>query len=514
LHRRTLFCLVALCSLGSAFARQVPPAPNTLLIQNGTVIDGTGAKRRAASVRIEGDHIIEIGNLTPRSNERVIEARGLIVAPGFIDAHNHADGDIMELPDAESHIRQGITTAIVGQDGGSEFPLADWFRQVEQKQVALNIASFVGHGTVREQVIGKTETRAATPDDLAKMAALVEQEMQAGALGLSSGLEYVPGRYGNTAELIACAQAASKHGGIYISHVRNEDNQAFEAFEELIAVAREARIPAQISHIKLGSAKVWGKTNAVFRLMADAQKAGLDISADVYPYTYWQATPRVLIATENFDSREEWAAGLAMVGGAKNVRVSKFVPEPNWEGKTLAELSAQTGTDAVTLIQGIVKRTLEDDDQASVVVTAMSEKDLSRFIASPRIMFCSDGSLRGTHPRGAGSFPRILGEYVRKRRVLPWEEAIRKMTSLPARRMGISERGVLAVGKKADIVLFDPKTVADTATVQQPTAPPVGLPTVLVNGVPVLENGKITGARPGKVLRRIGHISRLNTSPK
>lgn len=501
--KKILLCCAAILAFGFAPARQEIPVVNNLLIRNGVLIDGTGIKRRVASVRIRQDKITAIGNLTPQPDERVIEANGLVIAPGFIDAHSHADGGILETPDAETQIRQGITTAIVGQDGSSHFPLADWFRQMEEKHVALNFASFVGHGTVRGEVIGEQDKRDATAGDLAKMSALVEQEMKSGALGLSSGLEYVPGRYGSTAEVTACAKAAAKHGGIYISHVRNEDNQAFESFGELIHIAREAHLPAQISHIKLGSAKVWGKAKAVLKMMADAENNGLDISADVYPYTYWQSTPRVLIATENFDSRKEWEEGLAAVGGAQNVRLTGYSPNPSWEGKTVPELSAQTGKDAVSLLQEIVKRTSGEKESATVVVTAMQEKDLERFITSPRIMFCSDGGLRGTHPRGAGSFPRILGEYVRKRRVLGLEDTIRKMTSLPARRMGIPDRGILAVGKKADLVLFDPKTISDTATVAAPTSPPIGLPTVLVNGIPVLENGKITGARPGKVIKAV-----------
>jgi N-acyl-D-amino-acid deacylase len=504
LYRLFGFCCVFVLLAGFEPVRQEPPAPASLIIVNGTVIDGTGAKGRKAAVRVVGDTITEVGDLTPKPGEPVIEAKGLVVAPGFIDTHSHADGGLLDNPDAETQIRQGITTAIVGQDGGSNTPLVDWFGKLEQKKVALNIASFVGHGTVRSQVIGRNEKRAATPEDLTKMATLVEQEMRAGALGLSSGLEYVPGRYGNTNEVIACAKAAARHGGLYISHVRNEDNLAFESFEELIGIAKEAGLPAQISHIKLGSTKVWGKAGDVLKRMAEAEKSGLDISADVYPYTYWQSTIKVLIATEEFDDRKQWEEGLASVGGAKNVRLTTYSLEPDWEGKTLAEISALTGKDAVTLAQEIVHRTQEEKGRESVVVTAMTEKDVSKFIASPRVMFCSDGGLRGTHPRGAGSFPRLLGFYVRARRVLSLEEAVRKMTSLAARRVGFADRGVIAVGKKADITLFDPKTISDAATIARPTAPPVGLPTVLVNGVPVLEDGKVTGAHPGRVLRHRG----------
>jgi N-acyl-D-amino-acid deacylase len=488
-----------------AFTQSVLPASaqNSTLISGGTVIDGSGAKRRKADVRIVGDTIREVGNLRARAGEKVIDATGLFVAPGFIDAHSHADGGLLTDPDAETQIRQGITTSVVGQDGGSHFPLASWFSEVEAKHVALNIASFVGHGTVRDAVTGKEYKRATTPDEQKRMADLVTQEMQSGGLGLSSGLEYDPGFYSSTDELIACARAAAKYHGIYISHVRDEGDKAFESFKELINIAQKGGLPAQISHIKLDTSPVWNKAPDVLTLMREARKRGLDISADVYPYTFWQSTIIVLIPTRDWSDRKAWETGLAEVGGPEHVRLTTYTPDEAWKGKTIAEISAMTGRDAITIIQEIVQKTHGEGAKGSetVVVTAMTDGDLDRFIAAPEIMFCTDGSLRPSHPRGAGSFPRLLGEYVRAKQVLTFEEAVRKATSLPAKRFGFKQRGRIARGMKADIVLFDPATVQDRATVAAPAAPPVGLPTVLVNGVPVLENGTITGAHPGAVLR-------------
>ena len=469
------------------------------------LVDGTGARGRRADVLIAGDRIAKVSpNLRERADS-VIDAGGRVVAPGFIDTHSHADGGILENPDAETQIRQGITTAIVGQDGGSNLPLADWFEKLRKKPVALNLASFVGHGTVRGQVMGKDYKRKATPAEVQKMAALVTQEMKAGALGLSSGLEYDPGLYAATDEVIALARAASKHHGIYISHVRDEENEALASFQELIQIAREAQLPAQISHLKLASSPVWGKTGDVFQLMDDARKRGLDITADVYPYTYWQSSIVVIIPTREWGNRALWETGLKEIGGAGNVLLSRYEPDPAWQGKTIAEISKLTSKDPVTVIQEIVAKTHGDKPAGeSVVVTAMQERDLKALIAHPRVMFCTDGGLRGSHPRGAGSYPRVLGKYVRDEKVLPLEEAVRKMTSFPAWRMGLRDRGALKPGKKADVVLFDPKTVRDTATPKDPRSAPVGLTDVLVNGVPVLQGGKLTGARPGQVLKRGG----------
>ncbi|KAG8526101.1 uncharacterized protein KY384_000094 [Bacidia gigantensis] len=475
----------------------------SILITGGALIDGTGAKRRQEDIRIVAGKIAAIGKLKPEPGERVIHAKGLIVAPGFIDAHSHADGGLLEDPDAETQIRQGRQFAL---------SLQTWFDAVTAKGVALNIASFVGHGTMREQAMGADFRKPATPEQIARMRTLVAQEMESGALGLSSGLEYVPGRYSNTEELIACAQVAGKYDGIYISHVRNEDNQALDSFRELIRIADEGHLPAQISHIKLGSASVWGQSKTVLQMMADARKRGLDVTADVYPYLYWQSTIVVLIATEEWDNRALWTKGLADVGGADHVLLSSYTPKPEWAGRTIAQIAAQTQQDPVTIIQEIVRNTHgpEAKGKEGVIVTAMAEPDLETFIASPFIMFCSDGGLRGTHPRGAGSFPRVLSRYVRERKTLTLEAAIHKMTGLTAQRMGLTDRGVLAPGKAADIVLFDAARIQDTATTAHPTAAPLGIPTVFVNGVPALENGQITGARPGMILKRrgLGHENR------
>lgn len=471
-----------------------------MLIRGGQVIDGTGARALRADVRIQNDKITEIKpNLKPEPGESTIDAGGRVVTPGFIDAHSHADGGILEDLNAETQLRQGITTSVVGQDGGHNYPLSEWLKKIEAARPAVNFASFVGHGTVRGQVLGKDYQRKATPTEIRAMRLVVAQEMKAGALGLSSGLEYEPGLFSDTDEIVALAEVAGTYRGIYISHVRDEEDGALESFKELISIAERAHLPAQISHIKLGSAPVWGKTRAVFDLLAAANKRGLDISVDVYPYTYWQSGLVTILESREWGDVALWEKAIKGIGGAQQIRITGYAPEPTWVGKTLDELAREQKKTAPQLASDMV---VTAKGAVGVVVTAMQESDLETFMRHPKVMFCTDGGLRGSHPRGAGSYPRILGRYVRERRVLSLEEAVRKATSLPASRFGLKGRGVLKPGNSADLVIFDPKRVSDTATVQNPRSAPVGLGDVLVSGVHTLKNGQPTNQRAGRALRR------------
>jgi N-acyl-D-amino-acid deacylase len=426
-----------------------------LLIRGGTVIDGTGGPAKRADVRIIGGRIAAIGALTARPGEPVLDATSRYVVPGFIDTHSHADSEILEFPEAETQIRQGICTAVAGQDGSSRYPLAPFFAKLATKHSTLNLASFVGHGTIRSRVMGQNYKKPASLQQIVKMCLLMEEEMRAGALGLSSGLEYDPGAYSKTAELVALAKVAAAHHGLYISHVRDEGDRTLEAFAELIQIARAAKLPAQISHIKLGTSAVWGKTAQVLEMIANARRVDLDITADLYPYIYWQSTITVLTPNRNWEDRANWVKALADVGGPGHVLLSSFGPDPSWAGKTIEELAKITHKDPVSIIQDIVHRTQPPgragDDAESVIVTAMQEADMRTFMAAPVVMFCTDGSIKGTHPRGAGSFPRILGRYVRQEKVLTWEQAIHKATQMPAERMGLADRGVLRPGNWADV---------------------------------------------------------------
>jgi N-acyl-D-amino-acid deacylase len=487
-------------------------AGSGLVIQNGIVYDGTGSPGKREDIRVVGDTIREVGKVRVRPGDRIIDAHGLAVSPGFIDAHSHADGGIFEDPDAETHIRQGVTTSFVGEDGFSSYPLGKWFDKLRAQPAALNFGSFVGEGTIRKLVMGN-ETRRPTTAELNRMREMIDQEMRSGARGLSTGLEYEPNRYADTDEVVACAAVAAKRHGIYISHVRNEDNNAFKSFNELAEVGRRAHMPAEINHIKIASTRVWHRADEVRDLMASAAKQHEDITADVYPYLFWQSTIRVVIMTEQFDDRAQWEQGIKDVGGPQNIRLTSYSVEPTWAGKTLADISATTGKDPITLAQEIIANCYGPGKKGSesVCVTAMSEDDLKKFIANPKVSFCSDGGLHGTHPRGAGSFPRILGVYVRAQKVIPLAEAIRKMTSQPAWRFGLADRGRIAAGMKADITIFDPAKVIDTATVEKPESPPIGIPTVIVNGVPVLLDGVVTHAHPGRPLP-MGHYAPVLTT--
>jgi N-acyl-D-amino-acid deacylase len=501
--RRLLLILVLLTASGAQTSADAP----SILISGGTVIDGTGSPGRLADVRIVAGRIREVGKLARRAGEQVIDAHGMVVAPGFIDAHSHADEGALNLPGAALNVRQGITTVVVGQDGQSHFPLAGWFRSLTSVGTAINVASFAGHGTVRARVMGASYKRPARPEEIAKMQALVAQEMNSGALGLSSGLEYDPGYYASTSELVSLAKAASA-GGMYISHVRDEGDGALTSFRELIRIALEGRLPAQISHIKLDTSPVWHKAKEALGLMARARSAKLDITADVYPYLYWQSTITVLTLDRNWDNRDVWVKALLEMGGPQHVLLTTYTPDKTWVGKTIAQIASETGKDAVAVIQQIVHSTHDPGRMGleSVVVTAMTEEDLDAFLKDPHIMFCTDGQPSGGHPRKAGSFPRILGRYVREQHLLTLPEAIRKATSLPAQRFGFAGRGLIRSGMWADVVVFDPRTVVDTSTTKSPASPPVGIHDVLVNGEPVLLNDKPTGARPGSVLPRLTSV--------
>ncbi len=473
-----------------ALAALVP----SFLIMGGTVVDGSGTKPYRADVRIQGDRIVAIGRLKPRAGETTIAARGLVVSPGFVDAHSHADGGLAKEPGALSQITQGITTAIVGQDGGWKNPLADY----PSLKAAINLAFFSGHGGIRSKIMGNDYKRAATPNEIERMRRLVEADMKSGALGLSTGLEYDPGYYSETEELIALSKVASKFDGIYISHMRDEGDNFGRALEELLRIGKEANLPTQVSHIKLCTAGVWGQASSFLGQMPKAT------TADVYPYLFWQSSMSALTPSRDWVKREIWVKALSDVGGAKNVRLTAYTHEPTWVGKTISEISAYSKRDEIEIIQEILAKTKGEGGSGdeSVAVTAMSESDLIQFMQSPRTMFSSDGSIGGSHPRGAGSFPRVLGRYVRELKALTLPEAIRKMTSLPCRVFKLGNRGLIKKGYAADIVIFDPKIVSDRATASNPKTLSVGMRFVFVNGNLTLDDTKKTSKLGGRLLKR------------
>jgi N-acyl-D-amino-acid deacylase len=473
----------------------------TIVILGATLIDGSGrAPLRDSAVIIRGDSIVAVGRRgqvkIPR-DARVIDARGLVVAPGFIDAHNHSDRGFTTDPSAASQVSQGITTVVIGQDGGSPFPVGEYLTRLDQNPIALNVLTFVGHATVRSRVMGEDTNRHATPAEVERMKQMVEQAMRDGAVGLSSGLEYETGKPASTDEMIALARAASAFGGMYISHIRDEADKTFEALNEAIQIGREARLPVQISHIKLGSVAVWGRAGEAVALINRARSRGQDVTADCYPYDAWSSTIRVLIPSGRHDDPADVARGLADVGGPANITIVSCSAHPDYEFKNMEEISKREGITPVELYMKIVR-----DGGAGVVCHSMKDSDINTFYRQPWVMVSSDGGIGSRHPRGAGSYPRVLGRYVRELRWLTLPEAIRKMTSLPAQRFKLKDRGLIRTGFKADLVVFDPKTIIDRATFQEPQLTAEGVQRVFVNGVEVWSDGKITGERPGNALRR------------
>ena len=475
-------------------------AAPALLIRGGMVVDGTGTDAIRADVRVRGDEIVELGpELATRDGERIIDATGLTVAPGFIDMHSHADRGVSGAPDAESQVRQGITTAIVGQDGGSEIPVSSFLEEIDRVHPSINYATLVGHGSVRSAVMGGDFRRPATAVEVEAMRQLVDRGMRDGALGLSSGTEYDPGFFAQSSELVTLAQAVRPYGGFYTSHVRDEENGVLDAWREVIAVGRQAGIPVNISHAKLASKPVWGQADSALGLVEQARKEGIRVTADWYPYTYWSSSMYVLLPDRDTENRSKWETALDEIGGPGNVLVTRYRPDSTVNGKTLVEIAGKWGKDPVTTAIEMMRTA---GPNIGIIATAMDEADLDRFVASPFTMICSDGGISGAHPRGYGSFPRVLGVYVREKKLLTLPAAVQKMTSTSAALLGITDRGTIAVGQKADLVLFDPATVADRGTKTDPAQSPVGISYVIVNGSTVLDGGRMSDARPGRALRR------------
>ena len=528
--RRILLLVAALASAVTApQARQAAEAFD-LVIAGGRVVDGGGGPWFTADVGIRGDRIARIGDLRGASATTRVDATGLVVAPGFIDPHVHARERIFELATAEGYLLQGLTTVVDGNDGSSPLPLGAWLDQLAAATMSPNVASFVGQGTVREAVMG-TANRKASAAEIVKMQALVADAMRDGALGLSTGLAYVPGAYTPTDEIVALATTAREGGGIYISHMRDEGGGVLDSVRETIAIGERARIAVQISHHKVGGRRQFGQSVQSLELIAAARARGVDVTFDQYPYTASQTVltlifPRWALADDKLNER------LANAGTRKEIRsgMLAFIDErfgddpariqlvrcghdPALAGKTIADLLKAAGQPLTQLATADMVIDLQLKGGCSAIFHAYDEPDVERFLQSPFGMVGSDGSLTklgdgAPHPRAFGTFPRVLGHYVRDRKVVSLEEAVRKMTSFPAARLGLQDRGLLKAGLAADVTVFDPATIADRATFTDPHHYSVGVRYVVVNGQVAVKNGAHTGARAGRVLRGPGATSR------
>jgi N-acyl-D-amino-acid deacylase len=519
---KPLAALLLLAANAGAQARQYD-----LLITGGTVIDGTGAPRYRADVAVKGDRIVLVSRraLSRSSASRVIDAKDRIVTPGFIDLHAHLE-PLAEMPGARSAVTQGVTLALGGPDGGSPWPLATYMAAREKQTIGINVAYLVGHNTVRRAVVGDAN-RAPTAPELARMRNMIAQGMGEGAFGISTGLFYVPGTYSNVDEVVAVSQAASDSGGIYTSHLRKEGLGLFEGVAEAIEIGRRAHIPIVLTHHKAVGQQMWGKSSVTLAMMDSARAAGVDVMADVYPYTATYTGISALIpswALADGDSafarriatpelKDSITRGIVFNilndrggGDLRRVQFSRVGWNKSLEGKTLADwairrrLTLTPETGAALVIEAELK------GGANAIYHVLDEGDVRRIMRDPHVMIASDGRLSRPgdghpHPRAYGTFPRVLGRYVRDEHVLSLEEGVHKMTGMPAARLGLRDRGVLREGSAADVVVFDARRVTDRATFAEPHQYATGIDMVLVNGVIAIDRGKFTDSRAGKVLR-------------
>lgn len=481
------------------------PQSGGIVITNARVIDGSGSPSRDVNVRIVGDRIATVGAFEPLANDDVIDGGNMVLAPGFIDSHSHHDSGLLKMPDALAAVNQGITTIVGGQDGGQEYPLAGFFDSLDASPPAINVASFAGHGTIRDRVMGEGHQRHSTEDELAAMVALLQAEMEAGALGLSSGLEYDPGSFSSTEELVELARVAASWGGRYISHIRSEDQHFWEAIEEIITIGREAGLPVQVTHIKLAMTRWWGQADRLIATLDDARESGVDITADIYPYRAWNTGFTWLVTLfpgRDLDRREGAEYILNDMLSPDGIVLPSYIPERAYDGMTIEEIAGIRETDPETTLMDLLKADVDMGGRSPMLGFAMHESDIEAIMAWPYTVIGSDGELAGPHPRGFGAFTRYLGHYIREREVLGLEEGVRRITSQTAQQVGITERGRIEEGYYADLVLFDSEIVADRSTTEEPHRVSVGIEKVWVNGKLVLDGGEVTGKRPGRVVRR------------
>lgn len=516
---RYLVLLFAALCLGRMSAQEYD-----LVIRHGRVIDGTGRPAFSGDVAVKDGRIVAVGAVTGTGRSE-IDAAGRVVAPGFIDVHTHSE-DIAELPVAENFIRMGVTTIVTGNCGSSAKDIGEFFGNIERTKVALNVATLIGQGTVRFQVMGGSFMRPPTAEELAKMRALVERAMKDGAVGLSTGLIYLPGVYTKTDELIELAKAAAAHGGIYASHMRFENRRIREALDELTTIAREARIPAQVSHIKLASPAAWGRADEIIDYLNQARAGGLAITHDQYVYTASSTSigsrlPERALEGGAEKFRERMADPVYRQSVVEEMRASlKLNQQPDFGFAVIARFAADPRLNGKNIIEAakLLRGSDTIDDQIETIIDiqlrggaqgvfhGMNEDDLKKFLVQRLTMIASDAGPRKfgeavPHPRGYGNNARVLGRYVREQGLLSLEEAVRKMTSLPADTFRLAGRGRLAVGAVADVVVFDPQTVGDPSTYASPHHYATGFNDVMVNGVPVIRAGELTGERPGRAVR-------------
>jgi len=498
----------------------------SVVLEGGNVYDGRGTAPVVTDVGLAGDRIAAIGDLSDARASRRIDVSGLAVVPGFVDTHSHAVRGVFRHPRAENYIRQGVTLVVGGPDGGSPLPIGEFLARLDVEPAAINFALTVGHGSIRSEVLGN-EDRAPSSAELERMKSMVDQAMREGAFGLSSGLKYVPGAYATTEEVIELARVAAKYDGYYVSHMREEGLLLLESVDETIRIGESAGLASQITHHKVVGAPMWGKSNETLAMVDEARARGVDVTIDQYPYTASSTSLSILFPAWSLEG--EQPARLARLrdpetrerirhavlrnleedrggGDPKNVVVANCSWDPSLNGKSLADILRDQGRPVTLEEASVLALELQESGGFSGIFHAMDEQDVQRIMQHPHTMIASDGGIYAPgegipHPRNYGTFARVLGRYVRELGTLTAADAIRKMTSLPAQRMGLSRRGVLEEGAFADLAVLDLDEVSDTARFGDPHHYATGAHHVFVNGVAVLLDGAMTGTRPGRALR-------------
>jgi len=513
---------------GQSSSQSVSPSYD-LVITNARVIDGSGNPWFRADIGINNGRIVRIGRIGVTQGRQAIDAKGQILAPGFIDVHTHVES-IYSLPAAENFIRMGVTSLVTGNCGSSTTDVGEFLGRIQAKPIAVNLATLIAHGSVRRRVVG-LDDRAPTAEEQKQMEALVEKGMQEGAVGLSTGLIYTPGTFAKTDEIIGLARVAARYGGLYATHMRNEGEKVADAIRESIKIGEQAGLPVEISHFKISSKKLWGQSPMTLGLVRDARARGLTVTVDQYAYTASSTSlesrlPSWLRAGGLEEAKKRLADNATREKVVSDMKdslkrsgfkdfdyavVASYDPDKSFNGKSIAEITklVKKKSDVSSQIDQMIEMYLAGG--AGMVYHGMSEDDVKRIMQEPFTMIASDSGVRQNdesvpHPRGYGNNVRVLGHYVRELKLLSLEDAVRKMTSLPAQTFGFRDRGLIREGFAADIVIFDENTIVDRATYDQPHQFPVGISFVIVNGEVVLKDNALTAARPGTALRGSGYV--------